>query len=162
MKQILFIRHAKSSWEYDVSDIDRPLNSRGLNDADLMSNHFKSYKIRPDIVFSSPANRALTTCKIFLKTLNIDENRLVIDTNLYDFGGQMVMDFIKSVDDTHSCIMVFGHNHAFTTLVNELGDQFIGNLPTCGLAKIDFDTDQWSKINKGHTDMLLFPKELKS
>jgi len=33
MKTIYFIRHAKSSWDTPILDIDRPLNERGFNDA---------------------------------------------------------------------------------------------------------------------------------
>ena len=37
MKQILLLRHAKSSWEDEgLKDFDRPLASRGLKDAPLM------------------------------------------------------------------------------------------------------------------------------
>ena len=50
------------------------------------------------MVYSSPANRALTTCNIFIKNLKITKNLLKIDNNLYDFGGQSVTNFIKNLD----------------------------------------------------------------
>ena len=31
-KKIFFLRHAKSSWDLNVSDINRPLNQRGVDD----------------------------------------------------------------------------------------------------------------------------------
>ena len=38
MKNLIIVRHAKSSWEYqNIGDIDRPLKKRGINDAHLMS-----------------------------------------------------------------------------------------------------------------------------
>ena len=82
MKTLTLIRHAKSSWEFDVSDKERPLKIRGFNDADLVSNAFKEKLLIPDIVFSSPANRALSTCKIFLKNLNISTEKLQIEDDL--------------------------------------------------------------------------------
>ena len=30
MKEITFLRHSKSSWDFDVSDINRPLNEFGI------------------------------------------------------------------------------------------------------------------------------------
>ena len=37
MKNLLIMRHAKSSWEFtDLSDHDRPLNNRGKRDAPRM------------------------------------------------------------------------------------------------------------------------------
>lgn len=162
MKEIVFVRHAKSSWDGGFSDLDRPLSSRGINDIKLVSNHYKSYNYDPDRVFSSPANRALTTCKGVMKYLNLPETKLEIVKDLYDFGGEKVMNFIHSINDNSlNKIMVFGHNHALTTIVNDLGDQFIGNLPTCGLVKIDFYAEDWKYIAKGHTDVMIFPRDLK-
>ena len=38
MKQLLIIRHAKSSWDLSgLNDFDRPLNDRGIKDAPTMA-----------------------------------------------------------------------------------------------------------------------------
>ena len=161
MKNITVIRHAKSSWEYDVSDKERPLKKRGLKDAELVSNAFKNKMINPDAVFSSPANRALSTCHIFLKNLEISIDKLKIEENLYDFGGQQVMSFLKNLDEDYKNVMIFGHNHAFTSICNIFGDKFIDNLPTSGLVMIAFETEAWKDIEFGTTKMTLFPRDLK-
>ncbi|WP_053993010.1 histidine phosphatase family protein [Mangrovimonas sp. TPBH4] len=162
MKEIVFVRHAKSSWDGGFSDLDRPLSTRGINDIKLVSNHYKPYNYMPDMVFSSPANRAFTTCKGVMAYLNLPENKLKIVDDLYDFGGEKVMSFIRSINGKSiDKIMIFGHNHALTSIVNDLGDQFIGNLPTCGLVKIDFYAEEWKFIAKGHTDVMIFPRDLK-
>lgn len=36
MKKLIIVRHAKSSWEHNLPDHERPLNQRGFNDADLV------------------------------------------------------------------------------------------------------------------------------
>ena len=47
MKNIYFLRHAKSSWDdFALKDFDRPLSTRGIQDADLMGNYFRSKKIK--------------------------------------------------------------------------------------------------------------------
>lgn len=40
MKEIIFVRHGKSSWEFDVIDRDRPLAARGVKDAKLVAEQF--------------------------------------------------------------------------------------------------------------------------
>lgn len=161
MKSIVLMRHGKSSWEYDVSDSERPLKSRGKSDAKLVASHFiKSYKI-PDQIFSSPAKRALDTCKIVMKTVGLSENSIKIENDLYDFGGDNVINFIKQLPNTIDSIMIFGHNHALTSIVNIFGSSFIGNLPTSGLAKINFDINNWQELKKGITETIIIPKELK-
>ena len=161
MRQLVLIRHAKSSWKYDVTDAERPLKKRGLRDAALVSKSFKKEGFLPDIIFSSHANRALTTCKIFVKNLHLDEKMIHITEELYDFGGQNVMNFIKNIDNSYEKVMIFGHNHAFTSICNIFGDQFIDNLPTSGLVVINFDVTSWQDVKKGVTKLTIFPRDLK-
>ena len=63
-------------------------------------------------------------------------------------------------DDVQT-LMIFGHNHAFTSLANLLGDKYIDNVPTSGLVQIKFETDRWSDISDGKTELVLFPRDLK-
>lgn len=161
MKTIVLIRHAKSSWDHDVSDINRPLSTRGFTDANLLSMVFKSKGYRPDAIFSSPANRAATTCDIFMENLNLPKSLLVTEEQLYDFGGNQVRRFIKSLDNSLQKIMIFGHNHAFTSLTNSFGDAYIDNLPTSGLVMIDFEVENWQEVSVGTTKMILTPKDFK-
>jgi len=161
MKSLILIRHAKSSWEHDVTDRERPLKKRGNKDAVLVSKAFRMRFIEPDVVFSSPANRALSTCHIFLEQLEIDKINLKIAEDLYDFGGESVINFLKHLDERYQKVMIFGHNNAFTSICNIFGDNFIENLPTSGLAIIDFEVNSWQDIQNGTTRALIFPRDLK-
>jgi phosphohistidine phosphatase len=162
MKTIVLVRHAKSSWKYDVGDKERPLKKRGVNDALIVSNAFKTVNFRPDIVLSSPANRAFSTCKIFLKTLEYSDDILKIEEGLYDFGGYSVVNCIKAQDDIHESLMIFGHNHAFTSISNTYGSKYIDNLPTAGLVMINIEIDSWKELKPGITALMLIPSELKN
>ncbi len=161
MKTITLIRHGKSSWEFDVSDDERPLKTRGIRDTQLVAESYKTFNFVPEAIFSSPANRALSTCKIFLNVLNIDMSNIQIVEELYDFSGDMVINFIKSLPDHYNNVMIFGHNHAFTSISNIFGDNFIDNLPTAGLVRLSFSTDTWRSVDKGRTEMIIFPRDLK-
>ena len=161
MKNLILIRHAKSSWDHNVNDEKRPLADRGIADAHLVSEEFKLKLFQPDAIFSSPANRALSTCKIFLKNLNIPDKLLTVSNKLYDFSGENVMDFIKSIDKQHNKVIIFGHNFAFTSLTNRLGSEFVDNLPTCGLVWLQFDIESWDAISRGTTKLIIKPKDLK-
>lgn len=161
MKSIVLVRHGKSSWEFNVPDAQRPLKQRGIKDAQLVANEFfKSHKI-PSQIFSSPANRALSTCKIFVQTFNLSENSISVEDDLYDFGGESVINFIKNLPNSYDDIMIFGHNHAFTSIANIFGDKFIENVPTSGLIKLKFDIDNWKDLKQGTTELIIIPKELK-
>lgn len=161
MKTLVLVRHAKSSWEYDLPDRDRPLKNRGLKDANLVSKAFKKDDFKPQKIISSPANRAFTTCKIFMEKLSYPETILEKNDELYDFGGHSVLNVIRSQSDDLERLMIFGHNHAFTSLANSLGDRYIDNLPTSGLVKIEFDIKEWKDLKKGRTAFTLFPRDFK-
>lgn len=162
MKKITIVRHAKSSWEGNFADINRPLNTRGINDLKLMTSALRPYNLNPDCVLSSPANRALTTAIFFLENLNFNIKSPKIVDKLYDFSGNNLISVIKKIDNQYAHAMLFGHNHAITYFVNTYGDIAIANVPTCGLVSIDFPITNWSDLKKGHTTQVLFPSELRS
>ena len=161
MKNLLFMRHGKSSWDLDVGDQDRPLSQRGITDAHRVGNKLSKANLNPDFVFSSPANRALHTAMICLRNLKFPMTKFQIATDLYDFSGNQVLDFVKKMDDSLGTVMIFGHNHAFTHLVNSLGDSYIDNVPTSGFVHIRFKQDSWANISQGKTVETIFPKHLK-
>ncbi|MBJ6369434.1 SixA phosphatase family protein [Snuella sedimenti] len=161
MKTLTLIRHAKSSWEYDVIDHERPLKERGVNDAKLVSKYFKISLRPPDLVLSSDANRAKSTAAIFVKTLDIDSAIFHLKHDLYDFAGYNLLEVIKACDETVNNLMVFGHNHAITDFVNIYGHIYIENVPTSGVVVLEFDITRWADLKKGRTVQTLFPRDLK-
>lgn len=161
MKTVILVRHGKSSWQYGVSDQDRPLQERGINDAQLVSAEFKRLSKNIDSAYSSPANRALHTCMIFLRTFDYPLEKLSISDQLYDFSGEAVMSFVKQLDDSLNKVVIFGHNYALTNIVNQWGNKAIENVPTSALVQISFDVSSWQVIKNGITEHILIPKLLK-
>lgn len=160
MKTLYLVRHAKSSWEFNIDDHQRPLNERGYKDAEKVGLHLASQKLPIEKVLSSDANRAKTTATIVTGLMNIDETLVRMEPKLYDFSGRKVVEMIKSCDNTINHLMVFGHNHAFTTIANQYGSEVIDNVPTSGVVAIQFDVDHWSDINEGKTVFTVVPKAL--
>ena len=161
MKTILLARHAKSSWEYSVSDRDRPLMERGIRDAYKVATEFRRKAVKIDAAYSSPANRALHTAIIFLRTFDFPFSKFELSDSLYDFSGDKVRSFIRSLDNDKETVIIFGHNEAFTHLANSLGNLYIANVPTSGLVELKFDVTDWHSVEKGTTGKILFPKDLK-
>ena len=161
MKRLILVRHGKSSWEYSVNDKDRPLTERGINDGHLVSSVLRSWDLPIDAVFSSPANRALHTCMIFLRALDFPFSRFSLNDRLYDFSGDSVFSLLRDMDDQLETVLFFGHNHAFTHLANSLGNSYIENVPTSGLVHLEFNVNHWKSVEKGTTVRTVFPKQLR-
>lgn len=160
-KIIQFIRHAKSSWQFNVSDHDRPLKKRGVKDANLVANHLKTNFIKPNLILSSTANRAKLTALLFVDVLDLKNIQFQQKKALYDFSGDSVLEVINNCDDNVNVLMVFGHNHALTNLCNSLGNTSIDNVTTSGFVQIEFDQNSWKNIKNGNTTKIVFPKHLK-
>ena len=161
MKKLILVRHAKSSWEYDVIDHERPLNERGVSDANMVSKALKTNHLNIDLILCSNSARTTSTANIFVNNLNLNTIPIVFEYDLYDFAGSNLVQVIKDCKSDVTNLMVFGHNHAITAFVNTYGDKFIDNVPTCGVTIIEFNITNWHDLNKGKTINTLFPRDLR-
>lgn len=163
MKTLLLMRHAKSShYEVGVSDFDRPLNERGKADAPEMGKRLLKKLMIPDIIVSSPAKRALKTAKLVAEQIGYDEKKIDLQSDIYEADIADLVHVIRSLDDKYEIALIFGHNPGFTGLVGYLTNTFIENLPTSGIAAIQFDMATWKQISsgKGTTLWIDYPKSL--
>jgi len=161
-KQLYIVRHGKSSWEYDnVDDIDRPLKTRGINDAYKMSERLDIRNKHPREIYSSPANRALHTALIFARNLNYPLKNLKVEDILYNGTTKDILDFIKSREDSIPSVMIFGHNPNSTDLANTFLKDKLDKLPTSGIVSLNFGVERWADICKKNvaTELIDYPKK---
>jgi phosphohistidine phosphatase len=156
-KTLYLIRHAKSSWDDpDISDSQRTLNKRGLNDAPLMGKLLKEKKVNPDLIISSPATRALATAEIFASELHYKEDKIKTDERIYDATMRDLMNVIREIDNECIIVMLFGHNPGLTNFANVLGNKFISEMPTCSVIGIKLDIKNWSETERHCGKIFLF------
>ena len=161
MKELILVRHAKSSWKYDVRDADRPLGERGITDAHLIAQALEKNLKGIQAIFSSPANRALHTCMILMREMGLPLASLHVVGELYDFSGEGVSAYVRSLDDSLEKVMLFGHNNAMTHIANKWGSKYLENVPTCGVVHLSFPVNSWKEISHGDTLQTVFPKNLR-
>lgn len=161
MKQLILVRHAKSSWEAPLHDFDRPLMGRGIQDAHLVSCHIASQVPKSFVIWSSAAKRAAETALIFAQNISFPIESIVFKEELYTFDESKLEKVIKSCPDECDHLIVFGHNEAITNFVNKFGSIFIDNVSTSGFVNMIFDTANWNNLQKGTTKKVIFPRDLK-
>ena len=162
MKNLYLTRHAKSSWgNPGLADIDRPLNSRGKKAAPLMGKLIVDRGENPELLISSPANRAFSTAKEFAKEMGCAETNIIVNRAIYGAGAQQLLNLVQDVDDLYNSIMLFGHNPTFTSFCNLLSGENILNIVTCGVVRIDFEFSSWKNIdfNSGRMIYYEYPKK---
>ena len=157
MKYLLLTRHAKSSWSNPgLADIDRPLNERGKKAAPFMGKLIMDKGEKPELLISSPANRALSTAKIFGEAMGLVENDIIIDRTIYGADAKQLLELVQDQVDLYKSIMLFGHNPTFTLFVNLLTGSNIINVVTCGVVRIDFEFSSWIDINFGSGKLVYY------
>ncbi len=161
MKNLILIRHAKSSWNAPLQDKDRPLEQKGIQEAHKVSSSCIPFIPKTFLVFSSIAKRASETAMIFAQNISYPIENILFKEELYTFDESKLEKIIKSFPDSYDNVILFGHNEAITNFVNKFGDLFIDNVATSGFVSIQFDANSWQELKKGKTLKKIFPKDLK-
>jgi phosphohistidine phosphatase len=164
MKTLYLLRHAKSSWDFPhLSDHDRPLNNRGRNDAPLMGEQLAKRNIKPDLILSSPAVRAITTATLVAKEIDYDLDKIEIKERAYHADPAELLAIIQETPSRVEGLMLVGHNDGMTDLVNQLSPTYIENVPTAGVVSLSFDTSSWKEVSPQNARFNFFdyPKNYK-
>lgn len=162
MRTLYLLRHAKSSWKDEtLRDLDRPLKGRGRRAAEQMGQVLAEEKLKTPLVISSPAVRARETTERVLESAGVTvEPRF--DDRIYEANVRTLLEVVRSIPDTSDTAILVGHNPGFENLLAYFtGDN--RHMPTCALAKIEFDAASWSELSEGESgrlEMFVKPKDL--
>ena len=157
MKNLVIIRHAKSSWDNPAwGDMERPLNARGKRDAPFMGEVLRERGVLPELILSSPAKRAHKTATRIAEAVGYPEERIAIEPDIYMQGPQALIDQISKLPGSVQRAFLVGHNPDLTELVELLTGERIGNLPTCGIASVEFTVDDWRAVAPGNGRLAFF------
>ncbi len=158
MKILLLVRHAKSSWDdASISDFDRPLNARGLKNADEMAARLSAKLSAIDAFFSSPAKRAKTTSEKFAPVFNISKDQIIFEQGLYMPQDSFFEQLINNTDNKFDSIAIFSHNPGITDFANTLTPVIrTDNVPTCGIFAVKANIDDWQNFSAASKELLFY------
>ena len=159
MKELILLRHAKSSWELNVEDRHRPLTEKGMLCIKRMAQHNPEIFSDLDAIYSSPANRANHTASIAIHSLQLPFEKLALTESLYTFEASQVIHFVKNLSNDLERVMCVGHNPAFTQAVVYFSGKDFDHLPTAAWAHLKFKQTKWSSVQEG-TLTLGLPKKI--
>lgn len=161
MKELILIRHAKSSWEVPMQDFDRGLTCQGIKDAHLIALYARDFLPKSYTIWCSAAKRTTNTALIFAQNIGFPLESIIYKHDLYTFELKQLEEVIRSCPNAIDNLIIFGHNNALTDFVNKFGSIPVANVSTAGFVSIQFDSEDWNLNKKGKTKKVLFPKDLK-
>ncbi len=161
MVTLHLLRHAKSSWDGDEPDHQRPLSRRGERAAAAMAVYFRQFGIAPSLILCSDARRTRDTLAA-MRTGLPDDATVTLTRALYEVGASEILQTLNQTPETHRSVMVIGHNPGLEDLVLSLvGDPVGAKFATGALATLESDTG-WADLGPRAARLVRFvtPKEL--
>ncbi|MBK7410776.1 MAG: histidine phosphatase family protein [Saprospirales bacterium] len=162
MKTLYIVRHAKSSWaDPDLVDLERPLNKRGQRDAPFMAKLLHGKGVQVDKLISSPAKRAHETAVFFAKQWKISGSHVSLDKQIYEGTPSRLLEKVHEFSNEWNTVFLFGHNPTLTSFINLFAKDYLANLPTCGIARLEADVDDWRLVDSANTNLaeLYYPRQ---
>lgn len=145
MLTLYIVRHAYAEeGDRHTKDFDRHLNGKGMGQAMKAGRKLKERGVKPDLMVSSPASRALTTAELIAERIGYDRDEIIQEEEMYNASFRTLLLLVQKLPDDKHEVMITGHNPGFSYMAEHLSHKETNGLPKAGMVKITFDTDRWA------------------
>lgn len=162
--RLTLVRHAKTEpGRSGQEDWDRALEPRGQRDAPEMGQRLKGRGLKPGLILSSPAVRAVSTASIFARELGVAAAKVVQDERLYLAQPKDMLKVVRELGESTPHLMVVGHNPGISEFADRISaDRSVDTMPTCAVYTLEFEIPTWSELDwsSGINPDFDYPKRL--
>jgi len=152
-RELLLLRHGKSDWSADADDYHRPLKDRGKRGAQRIGVWLAQQKMVPDLIVTSPAERALVSAQKACKAMGNGDAGIQRDRRIYEAVVDDLLAVLGDCPQDAGRVMLVGHNPGLEDLLVWLAsttpEPDDGKLlPTATLARLQMPAD-WRLLVAG-------------
>ena len=160
IRRLVIMRHAKSAWDTDSPDHQRPLNNRGRRDAPRIAHALDRMGWLPEYVLSSDSRRTTETWDRMSKALDLDVP-VRFTHSLYLAGLANLRVEAGAVPDDVVTLLALGHNPGWEVAASRLAGTEI-EMTTGNAVIIEFDGWPWAEVlqSRGRLQAILRPRDL--
>lgn len=154
---LLTMRHGKAE-SFADTDALRDLAQRGVEQSTMIGEYLQSQSVWPSRVLVSDAARTRQTWDAVLAAMPGFTGEVTFHAELYGAQASQVADLVRSIDSSHSIVMVIGHEPAMSMVTYGLADDESSDagsmaqarigLPTGALCVLSSDASRWSDIEE--------------
>jgi phosphohistidine phosphatase len=119
-RELMLLRHGKSSWETPTDDFDRDVTDKGKQHAQEIGIWLKQHKKIPDHVLCSPATRAQVTAEIVCQQLEITKDDIKFDHKIYNANVSDIFNVLKTCPPQCRRVLLVGHNPSIEMIIHHL------------------------------------------
>ncbi|MEO3387677.1 histidine phosphatase family protein [Mesorhizobium sp. CAU 1741] len=167
-KTLLFLRHAKSSWDDPaLEDFHRPLADRGRKAAPIMAREMKRRGWLPDMAVISSSVRTRQTWQLVADALPMPVPA-TFDETLYEAPAERILDTIRKTDEAVATLLVVGHNPGLEDLSRQLASddsddralsRLVAKFPAAAMARFRFEGG-WRELQHARLEDFVKPRDL--
>jgi phosphohistidine phosphatase len=161
MKTLYLMRHARPSPRGPgLEDFDRPLSSRGREEAPRVGEFIREENLRVDLMISSPAARARETAALVRESARLSAD-LLFDERIYEADAARLLEVVTQAADSAGALLLVGHNPGLEELLTLLTGER-RSMTTAALARVALDVDEWAEVRgrAGRLERFVRPDEL--
>jgi len=168
MRTLLMLRHADAeSTRPGSRDRERRLTPAGARAAADLGGALREAGVRVDLALCSVATRAQQTLAELDLAATHHRPRIGVLPELYDAGGEEILDLIRRTEDDVTTLLVVGHAPGLPWVVGALADPATSDpgalvvvasrYPAGALATLELD-GAWTRLTSARLSALRLPR----
>jgi phosphohistidine phosphatase len=147
--RLTLIRHANAEWkDASYEDFDRPLNKRGLAEAESIGKILAENQLVPELMLASTARRTQQTAETIARQLSLASRRVKAMEQLYLAREEAILALVHATGPKVHHLAIVGHNPGISELARSLApsEAPVGELATAAACTLTFTMDSWEGL----------------
>ena len=149
MLRLTLIRHGDADWkDASIADFDRPLNKRGVGEAEGIGKVLMENELVPELLLASTSKRTQQTAEIVGRMLGLPTRRVKLVEPLYLARAEVILTLAQSTGPKVKHLAVVGHNPGISELARGFApdDAPMAELSTASACTLTFNVKSWAAI----------------
>ena len=149
MLRLTLIRHANAEWkDASIADFDRPLNKRGVGEAEGLGKVLMEAQLVPELMLASSAKRTQQTGEIVGRALGLATRRVKLVEQLYLAQAELILSIAQGTGPKVRHLAIVGHNPGISELARNLApeDAAMSELSTGSACTLTFTAKSWATL----------------
>ncbi|MEJ1964744.1 MAG: histidine phosphatase family protein [Gammaproteobacteria bacterium] len=149
MLRLTLIRHGNAEWkDASIADFDRPLNKRGVSEAEGIGKVLMENNLVPELLLASTARRTQQTGEIVGRMLSLPTRRVKLSEQLYLARAEVILTLAQSTGPKIKHLAIVGHNPGLSELARSLATEEtpIAELATGAACTLTFTLKSWASL----------------
>jgi phosphohistidine phosphatase len=149
VRRLTLIRHANAEWKNaTIPDFDRPLNKRGLAEAEAIAKILLEEELVPDLLLASPARRTQQTTEVIVRKLELTARKVKSVETLYLAPLEDILTLVRATGPKVQHLAIVGHNPGLSELAGHLAPESpdFDGLGTGAACTLTFTARAWTHL----------------